>query len=74
MLKRLNVGLVNSPPDHIDVYLLDAYLLDAYLLDAYLLDAMFFLRTVSNLPTTYGVVAQVILQTGMFLASVVHIV
>ena len=30
--------------------------------DAYFIDAMFFLRTVPNLPGTYGGVAQAILQ------------
>ena len=42
--------------------------------DACFIDAMFFLRTVPNLPGTYGGVAQTILQHACKLAEEVHII
>ena len=59
LMKKLEKNAKKEKPDDVD---------------AYFIDAMFFLRTVPNLPGTYGGVAQAILQHACKLAEEVHIV
>ena len=44
------------------------------LVDVYVIDAMFFLRTLPELPSTFGGIAKIILQTAWAFAKEVHIV
>ena len=60
LMKKLEAeAIANTQPDHTDVYILDA---------------MFFLRTLPELPPTFGGLARVILQHACSFSKVIHIV